>query len=151
MNAKKFWSQVNKSPECWIWEGGVNQRGYGFCGHSQKAHRVAWELTHGSIPKGMCVCHACDVRNCVNPDHLFLGTHSDNNHDMIAKGRAVNLNGEAHALSRLTEKQVIEIRNRAFRGNYSALGREFGVSVQHIHRIVTGQRWKHIAKVKEGK
>lgn len=154
MEPNKFWEKVDKgetAAACWLWLGGVNQRGYGFCGHSQKAHRVAWELFNGPIPKGMSICHKCDVRNCVNPSHLFIGTHADNNHDMIAKGRAVNLNGESHALAGLTEKQVIDIRKRAFRGSYSALSREFGVSVQHIHRIVHGKAWKHIAKVKVGK
>jgi len=154
MEPNKFWEKVDKGEtgsDCWLWQGGINQRGYGFCGRSEKAHRVAWELTHGAIPKGLCVCHECDVRNCVNPEHLFIGTHGDNNRDARNKGRGVYPKGEHHGRSKLTNNQVIEIRNRAFRGNYSALGREFGVSYEQVRRIAFGSEWKHIAKVKEGK
>ncbi len=74
---------------CWIWMGG-NCRGYGHIkvkGKTKKTHRVAWELAYGPIPEGLFVLHHCDVPPCANPDHLFLGTHTDNMRDMIAKGR----------------------------------------------------------------
>jgi hypothetical protein len=147
MNADEFWSQVEKTPTCWLWHK-TTKRGYGFVGHNGKAHRIAWELTFGGIPTGLCVCHRCDVRNCVNPAHLFIGTHGDNNRDARDKGRGVYPKGEHHGRAKLTERQVREIRSRAYRGNYSALGREFGVSVQTIHQIVLGLKWKHVAKLK---
>lgn len=76
---------------CWIWMAGVYGPGYGkfyFMGHDQGAHRVAWKLFRGPIPDGMCVLHRCDVRSCVNPNHLFLGTKKENAMDMVSKGRS---------------------------------------------------------------
>lgn len=90
----RFIEKVEKIPiaGCWLWIGTVNYWGYGHFYELNpkkivKAHRKSYELYKGPIPDGMCVCHKCDVRSCVNPDHLFLGTHKDNVHDMINKGR----------------------------------------------------------------
>lgn len=90
----RFWGKVNKTPNCWLWTGPQLNSGYGvYYGASPwdsvPAHRVSWILEHGTIPPGMCICHKCDVRLCVNPDHLFLGTYADNIHDMQNKGRMV--------------------------------------------------------------
>lgn len=75
---------------CWEWQGWVHPRGYawmGYRGRSWKAHRLAYTLWKGPIPEGMVICHTCDIRHCVNPDHLFMGTYDTNNKDMAAKGR----------------------------------------------------------------
>ena len=74
---------------CWIWMG-FTHKGYGKIGvegKNKRVHRVMWELTNGPIPKGIFVLHKCDITECANPDHLFLGTHTDNMKDMINKGR----------------------------------------------------------------
>jgi hypothetical protein len=149
MNSEDFFKLTRRGQyDCWIWCGGINQMGYGFYGR-HKAHRMSWEFSFGPIPKGMCVCHKCDVRNCVNPSHLFLGTTAENNYDMFRKGRFVSVKGEAHGMARLKPWQVTFIRATAKRGQYSALSREFGVSVEQIRRIALGQQWKCLAKVKE--
>lgn len=86
----RFWSSLDRSGDCWLWTGACTQEGYArvrspFGRHY--VHRIAYLLTHGDIPDGMYVCHHCDVRNCCNPDHLFIGTPTDNAWDMIQKGR----------------------------------------------------------------
>lgn len=97
---------------CWIWQGRIDPGDYGTLYHNgkhEKAHRVFWELHRGPIPEGKKVLHSCDVRPCVNPNHLFLGTQQDNVDDMVKKGRHVASKGARNGNARLTEDQVIEI------------------------------------------
>ncbi len=89
----RFWHKVNKTETCWLWTGHTNYSGYGLFRRSRgsqevRAHRVSWDLHYGQVPEGLLVLHKCDVRNCVNPDHLFLGTQPDNVRDCEVKGRA---------------------------------------------------------------
>ena len=84
-----FWSRVDKTADCWVWQGPCF-KGYGYLGNNSKvflAHRFAYESMNGPIPQGMFVLHRCDNRPCVNPSHLWLGTAKDNIRDCIAKGR----------------------------------------------------------------
>lgn len=90
-----FWNRVaiGELSECWLWIGDVSEAGYGVFSVNHTgtgAHRVAYEYANGIIPDGMNVCHRCDVPPCVNPNHLFLGTHQDNMDDKVSKGRQPN-------------------------------------------------------------
>jgi hypothetical protein len=133
---------------CWLWIGLLNDNGYGVTNRSGEqrtlyAHRAAWELFRGPVPEGMNVLHRCDVKCCVNPDHLFLGTLGDNNRDTVAKGR--NARGERSPHARLTEAQVREIRRRHAAGEMIfSLAREFGLAKPHVWKICARQLWKHL-------
>lgn len=83
--------ELNVNTDCWEWRGGTNNLNYGMIRDDKRmrtTHRVSYEEHVGKIPPGMCVCHSCDNTLCCNPNHLWLGTHSQNTQDMINKGRA---------------------------------------------------------------
>jgi len=151
---RNFWAKVDRggSTECWNWTGCKIRDGYGTfrCGdRKQLAHRVSWFIAHGEVPAGnhhgtMCVLHHCDNRACVNPDHLFLGSHQDNIRDMVAKGRQSKPKGAANGRAVLTEEAVRRIRNIGKDVNQYVLASEFGVTRQHIGQIINRKRWKHI-------
>lgn len=87
---EKFWKNVTRGPGCWLWSGSRNDKGYGHIHVFNKtiqAHRASWEIANGQIPDGMYICHRCDNPPCVNPEHLFLGSPSDNTRDAVRKGR----------------------------------------------------------------
>lgn len=138
------------SDPCWIWRGSININGYGrFApgGNRTKriaAHRVSYELLVSPIPNGLLVCHKCDNRRCVNPEHLFLGTITDNIQDMVNKDR--HMRGERNGQAVLTSEQVLEIRRKYVKGKYgiSRLAKEFGVSKSNIFDIVNRNIWKHL-------
>jgi hypothetical protein len=116
----------------------------------ERAHRVAYMLVKGPIPPGKLIMHSCDNPPCCNPDHLSVGTIADNAHDMKSKGRAHNapVRGESHYYSRLTEQQVIEIRDLAASGiKHTPIAAQFGISVSHVGHIVDGQIWRHVPRM----
>lgn len=130
---------------CHFFVGPICGRGYGrfFDGRRlRRAHRVAWELANGPVPKGLVVCHKCDVRCCVNPDHLFVGSTADNNADMMAKGRHRAAFGEKHVRARLTEMDVCEIRTSGETSDVLAL--KYGVSPGTVRRARRGESWRHV-------
>ena len=108
--------------------------------------RVAWELFRGPIPEGLCVLHTCDVRHCVNPDHLFLGTKRDNSDDMIRKGRAkhTGMKGPSNPNSKLTWKQARQIRHLYNTGDFSQrfLGQIFHLSCSTIQDVLDNKSYK---------
>lgn len=100
---RAFWKKVDKSGDCWIWVGLVNRYGYGRWGKNKTAHRHSYELANGEIPDGKQVCHTCDVRNCVNPAHLWLGEHRDNMQDRNVKKR----NASRHRIRKTWKAEII--------------------------------------------
>jgi hypothetical protein len=136
--APRFWGKVQKSEDCWLWTGPRDRAGYGLFAvvgdASKAAHRWSWRLAHGPIGEGMEVCHRCDNPACVNPDHLFLGSHTVNMRDAEHKQR---LRYGVH-LRKLTDAQHDEIRRVFVPGQALQIGARFGVSMQTVHRIVYG-------------
>lgn len=134
---------------CWMWTGGSDKLGYGKFGIRAgvivRAHRHAWELANGPIGDAtICVCHTCDVRACVNPAHLFLGTRTDNAADRHAKGRTAS--GKQQPGCKLTPDLVRALRcDRAAGLDFDALRDKYGVSRGVAHRIVHRAAWKHVA------
>ncbi len=131
---------------CWIWIGELCDLGYGVMrvkGKVCKAHRVSYEFHSGMlIPEGMKILHRCDVRCCINPDHLFVGTQLDNIRDMDAKGRRKSLLGTDNGRAKLTEQQVLEIRASPL--GCEATGKIYGVSRSAVNAIKIRRIWKHL-------
>jgi hypothetical protein len=146
--AERFWKLVSKSDGCWLWAGTVTKWGYGrfWAGHRRQlaAHRVAWELTNSPLRDDECVLHKCDVRACVNPSHLFIGSKADNMKDRDAKGRQVK--GERVNLAKLTDSQVAEIRAAwtGERGQRLAMMRRYNIGSSALWAIIKGRTWRHV-------
>jgi hypothetical protein len=154
-----FWDKVKMPPlnereKCWNWTGALNipnHKGYGvFCigklmhsGHRRliTAHRFSWMLANGPIPKGMSILHKCDNKLCVNPNHLFLGTHDDNMHDASMKGRMAR--GSNHYMSKLTENQVRKIRKEYANTAITEenLGKKYGITQTDVGLIIRRKTW----------
>lgn len=140
-----FRTWIGEWGECWLWDGTLNERGYGYFCHAGgkiTAHRAAYMLFKGPICGGLHVLHKCDVRNCVNPQHLTLGTHRDNMRDMMAKGRHVTPRGERAPSAKLNSKQVQAIRQAT--GPARAIATLYGVSVSTIWSIRRRDIWRHL-------
>ena len=176
-NKRNFWRKVDKmngpkmphmETRCWQWTGaGVNSGKYGrfnLGGKEYSPHRISFVIAGGILEDGMLACHKCDHPTCVNPAHLFSGTHSDNARDSMEKGRSAMgerhwlrkhperaTRGEKSGSAKLTEESVREIRIKfaVHRITKKELGLQFGVTTANIHRIVTRQTWAHIEENRE--
>lgn len=145
--AKVFEDRYMPEPNrgCWLWLQAVDKDGYGklgMGGKTLKAHKFSYELHNGPITRGLHVLHSCDMPSCVNPDHLSLGTHTDNMRDQIRKGRKVVLRGENAGMTKLTKEQVLEIR-AATDYNY-VVAAKYNIGATQVFRIKHGQSWKHL-------
>lgn len=132
---------------CWMWSGAKERWGYGrfYIGNrSEGAHRASWMLHRGAIPNGLIVCHRCDTPACVNPDHLFCGTHADNNSDRSLKLRSHAPFGKGGRKRKLTVEQVEVIRsdNRSC----AELARLFGIHPNTVSKIRLNRTWKHVGQ-----
>jgi hypothetical protein len=158
---ERFWLKVHKTQSCWLWIGAKWPFGHGKIKNGKRtlvAHRISWEIHFGVIPDGLCVLHKCDIPSCVNPDHLFLGTKTDNNLDRDSKNRQASgdrsglrvhpdrvCRGEKQWNSKLTPSDVDEIRLRFSMGeSQTSLSKIFPVCQSHISKIILNQAWAHI-------
>ena len=154
-----FWQQARQEGDCLIWTKAMQSPGYGVLrvGHRNLlAHRASWLLTNGDIQPGLCVLHRCDNPACIDPDHLFLGTRTDNSIDKIKKGRQGRGDKMAHkgatnGRAKLNDEQVLLIRKIYREGGvtHRELAKEFGVAHSLIGRIVLCLAWRHLVKAGE--
>lgn len=147
------WSIPEPNSGCWLWLGGSTMAEYGIItidGKARLAHRASYEEHRGPIPVGMLVLHRCDTPLCINPDHLFLGTHQDNTDDMRAKERQAA--GERHGCVKITEAIVEKIAADLAAGSLSLvdISKRYSLSEQHIGNINRGRNWAHVTGASRG-
>jgi hypothetical protein len=144
---ERFMKHVHPEPNsgCWLWAGGINRYGYGKFSVTRSkanvAYRVSYRIFVEEPPEGAHICHKCDNKLCVNPDHLFLGNHAINMHDAKIKGRMHP--GEKHGLAKLTKDAVLDIRSSGL--PTKVLAKKYGVSTAHICFTRRGNGWGHIS------
>lgn len=144
----------NEASGCWEWQGS-KRSGYGrmIVGsrkdgtrRSDSAHRISYIVHHGEIPDGIEVCHRCDNRCCVNPDHLFIGTHQENMNDRESKGRNKPQSGEKNGRAKLDKADVLRIREKREKGvPFQKLADEYGVHKKTIMDAVSGKHWHDVS------
>jgi HNH endonuclease len=138
----RFNALVDMSGECWLWQGAPNGEGYGrimIDSVRYQAHRVAYTIARGPIPTGLLVCHTCDVRLCVNPDHLFIGTDEDNMRDRDSKLRQSKGSHRPHA--KITEQQAVAIR--ADPRTHRSIANAYGLATCTVTQIKNRNAWRH--------
>lgn len=146
--AQEIWDRSDNINGCWEWQASISKTGYANYWDGQRparAHRISYEVFRGEITKP-CVCHSCDNPRCVNPEHLFLGTHKENTADMMRKGRYVNnfignsyqSYGEKNSSAKLSNDDVRNILSSRLTGQ--ELADKYGVTRNHIYRIKRGER-----------
>ncbi len=157
----RIWQKIARTDTgCWEWDNDKQRGGYGMFWDGQKAnsaHRLVYKLLVGPIPDKMCVCHKCDNRKCVNPEHLFLGTSAENSADMVAKNRQAKGDrhgsrlhpermkppvGSINGMAKLTESDVIAIRNSE--KPVSELAKQYGLTHMGMYKVKVGLRWRHV-------
>lgn len=149
---ERFWRKVQKRApdECWIFPS-TKRYGYMYVGKTaipqhRPAHQIAYILSVGPITGGLHVLHRCDNHHCVNPAHLYLGTHQDNMLDRKERKRSYRSIGEANRAAKLTTEQILEMRALYASGmNFSELGRRFGTAKSTARRNCLGMSWKHLS------
>lgn len=160
--SKPIQCQYQDLEPCWIWTAYTLYNGYGrfrLNGKTQYSHRVSWEISKGPIPPKICVLHKCDTPACINPDHLFLGTHADNVADKIRKGRgndgdkngartkpASIPRGESRPFSKLSEENIKDIKKLYVRNQFGfkKISKIFDVSPSTIKSIIKQKKWTHV-------
>ncbi len=148
----RFLKKVKKTENCWFWTGYKNRKGYGsFVSMGETlAHRFSYLLYKGQIPENMQVCHHCDNPSCVNPEHLWVGTNSENQIDCVKKGRAYRNSpkGENNGISKLTDNDVREIRRlrKINKTKYGVLAKKFNISESNIFYILSKRTWSHVSE-----
>lgn len=137
----RFFAKVAKSDECWSWTGARRgAKSYGVLridGKLVNVHRLSWAIHHGEVPAGMCVCHRCNNKVCVNPSHLYLASAQQNVRDAWRDGLCER--GEQKASAKLNREAVTEIRSSG--ATLASLAEKFGVSIQAVWLAKHGRRW----------
>lgn len=144
--------KIGNRNECWEWEASKFPHGYGQfglvpivrCHKTVYAHRISYQIFKGNIPKGLHVLHICDNKSCVNPNHLYAGTHSDNMIDREVSGLANHACGERVGSAKLTKMEVLEIREALAGGLriQRKLAKKYNISRAQICRIKNNKEWK---------